>query len=118
MVILLESSKITMQVTNHFRYMENTRLQPINTYFLFTGILITSTGIFNKSPTGIGILEKFLVGNGIVTPPPPSRPSKVAVIAVDSKLHNFFEKVHFWSNIECQYYCFPRIWSNWLWLHT
>ena len=78
MVILLESSKITMQVTNHFRYMENTQphmhgglnlfFQPINTYFLFTGILITSTGIFNKNPTGTGILEKFLVGNGIVTP--------------------------------------------------
>ena len=82
MVILLESSKITMQVTNHFRYMENTQphgrlnlffFQPINTYFLLTGILITSTGIFNKNPTGTGILEKFLVGNGIVTPP--SRPS-------------------------------------------
>ena len=69
-----------MQVTNHFRYMENTHglnlfFQPINTYFLFTGILITSTGTFNKNPTGTGILEKFLVGNGIVTPPPPSRPS-------------------------------------------
>ena len=25
MIILLESSKITMQVTNHFRYMENTQ---------------------------------------------------------------------------------------------
>ena len=25
MVILLESSEITMQVTNHFRYMENTQ---------------------------------------------------------------------------------------------
>ena len=37
--------------------------------FFFTGILITSTGIFNKNPTGTGILEKFLVGNGIVTPP-------------------------------------------------
>ena len=82
MVTLLESSKITMQVTNHFRYMENTQphmvvlnlfFQPINTYFLFTGILITLTGIFNKNSTETGILEKFLVGNGIVTPP--SRPS-------------------------------------------
>ena len=50
----------------------------INAYFLFTGILITSTGIFNKNPTGTGILEKFLVGNGIVTPP--SRPSKLIVL--------------------------------------
>ena len=61
MVILLESSKITTQVTNHFRYMEaatygglNLFFQPISTYFLFTGILITSTGIFNKNPTGTG----------------------------------------------------------------
>ena len=29
------------------------------------------TGIFTKNTTGTGILEKFLVGNGIVTPPPP-----------------------------------------------
>ena len=84
MVILLESSNITMQVTNtsatwrthsHIWWFKPVFFQPINTYFLFTGILITSTGIFNKNPTGTGILEKFLVGNGIVTPPPPSRPS-------------------------------------------
>ena len=32
----------------------NLFFQPISTYFLFTGILITSTGIFNKNPTGTG----------------------------------------------------------------
>ena len=107
MVILLESSKITMQVTNHFRrtqshiwWLKPVFFQPINTYFLFTGILITSTGIFNKNPTGTGILEKFLVGNGIVTPPPPpSRPSfNVHVVDLQGEEDAMFSYI--WRNAE------------------
>ena len=55
---------------SHFLFVLTRERNTINTYFLFTGILITSTGIFNKDPTGTGILKKILVGNGIVTPPP------------------------------------------------
>ena len=40
----------------------------VNNYFLLTGILSNWTGIFNKKPTGTGILAKSLVGNGIATP--------------------------------------------------
>ena len=41
MVILLESSKITMQVTNHFRYMENT--QP---HMVFKPVFLTDKYLF------------------------------------------------------------------------
>ena len=49
----------------------------INNYFLLTGILSNWTGIFNKKPTGTGILAKSWVGNGIATPP--SGPSWIFV---------------------------------------
>ena len=47
MVILLESSKITMQVTNHFRYMRNTQphmvvKQGLNLFFFNQGGYIST----------------------------------------------------------------------------
>ena len=46
----------------------NLFVQPINNYFLFTGILITGTGISDKNLTVTGILGKCQLENGIETP--------------------------------------------------